>query len=208
MTLELEPLDDEEDRARLLSLEERERMKARIKVIPAEALATFNAAQRQTIQTFLYRLIALSEQIHHDMDDKAHLPEHKEHILKLHTLRRGLFDHAEPEVDAFVHLVDLSAVEPWLEWEVFLSSLQRELEKAYFETKNTAGQAAALENPFLLQVDDNSDDALMDLKKNARITPQEIEQLVFHFPLEELVKFLVQSRKVITGQFWEGDYDL
>lgn len=208
MKLELEPLDDDEDRARLLSLEERERMKARIKPIPPDALGVFDAEQRHTIQTFLSRLIALSEQIHHDMEDTAHLSEHKEHMLKLHTLRRALFDHPLPEIDAFVHLVDLSAMEPWLEWEVFLSSLQRELENAYFETKNTAGQAAAVENPFLLQVDDNSDDVLMDLKKKARMTPQEIEQLIFHFPLEELVRFLVQSRKVITGQFWEGDYDL
>lgn len=85
MTLELEPLDDEEDCARLRSLEERERMKARIKPIPPDALAVFDAGQRHTIQGFLSRLIALSDQIHHDMEDTAHLSEHKEHTVKLHT---------------------------------------------------------------------------------------------------------------------------
>lgn len=208
MKLELEPLDDDEERARLLSPEEREQMLARIKPIPPEALKRFDAEQRHQIQTFFYRLIALSEQVHHDMEDTKHLAEHEAHMVKLHGMRRRLFEKASPVLNEFIHLVDLSAMEPWLEWEVFLNTLRREMEKEFYETKNTAGQAAALDNPFLLQVDDNSDEEQLALKKQSRLTPRDIEQLIFHFSLEDLVKYLIQSRKVITGQFWERDYDL
>ena len=208
MDLELVPLEGEDDHQRLLSPEERERMILRIKPIQPEALQHFDPTQRKEIQTFLYRLIAVSEQLHHDMEDTAHKDQLKEHMNKLHTIRKALFDKASPAVQEFTQLVDLSAVEPWLEWEVMMNSLRREMQKAYFATKNTTGQAAALDNPFLMQVDDLRDDALMDLKKKGRLTPHEIEEVIFYFSLEDLVKFLIQSRKVITGQFWERDYDL
>ncbi len=211
MKLELEPLDDDERQARLLSQEEREWMIRRIKDIPPEALQSFDAVQRREIQTFLYRLISLSEQLHHDMLEAKKALDKEAHegpIRKLSQMRQELCSKASPAVERFIQLVDLGAMEPWLEWEVFIGGLQHQLGKEYFQTKNTSGMAAAKDNPFLLQVDDARDEEVHDHGKAARLAPVDIERVIFHFPLEELVSSLIHSRKVITGLIWEGDYDL
>ena len=208
MELELVPLEGEDENRRLLSPEERERMILRIKPIQPEVLQRFDTPQRMQIQTFLSRLIAVSEQLQHDMADTAHKAQLRDRMNKLHAMRTALFEQATPAVKDFNQLVDLSAAEPWLEWEVMLNSLHQEMEKSYYATKNSTGHAAAAANPFLMQADDLKDDALMDLKKQGRYSAHDIEKMIFYFSLEDLVKFLILSRKVITGQFWEREYDL
>lgn len=208
MELELVPLEGEKERARLLPLEERERMKARIKPIPKAALADFSNEQRQQIRQFLFHLISYSEHVHHDMEDTKHITDHREHMVRLHAMRQELFDKAAPAVQAFIKLVDLSPMEPWLEWEVLLHALQREIQGEFYETRNRTGTAAAIDNPFLMQVDDGRDEEQMELSHRGRMTTHDIEQCIFHFELEVLVKQLIQARRVITGEIWEGDYDL
>ncbi|MBE0509740.1 MAG: hypothetical protein K0A95_05175 [Chromatiales bacterium] len=46
------------------------------------------------------------------------------------------------------------------------------------------------------------------MKTTGRYSAQDIEKLIGAFSLEELVSFLILSGKVISGQFWERDYDL
>ena len=47
------------------------------------------------------------------------------------------------------------------------------------------------------------------IEMKARITPKEVEELINHYTLEELVKHLIDARRVISGDFWdEGFYDL
>lgn len=208
MELELVPLDGEDNNRLLLSPEERERMILRIKPIQPEALQVFDTVQRQQIQTFLSRLIAVSEQLHQDMDDFAHKVQLREHMDALHAMRTALFEQATPAVNDFNRLVDLSAAEPWLEWEVMLKSLQREMEKEDFKSNTTTERADVTGNPFLRQADGLRKDTLLDVKEHGRYSAHDIEKLIVSFSLEELVKFLILSRKVITGQFWERDYDL
>ena len=207
MELELVPLEGEDNNRQLLSPEERERMILRIKPIPPEALQGFDRAQRLQIQSFLSRLIAVSEQLHHDMDDIAHKAQLREQMNRLHAQRTALFEQATPAVREFNRLVDLSAAEPWLEWEVMLKSLQRELEKAQSETDH-GGEEMLVKKPFLPQADEHKAASLLEVKTTGRYSAQDIEKLICAFSLEELVSFLILSRKVITGQFWERDYDL
>ncbi len=205
MELELIPKEDGKE-IRLLSPEEREAMKKRIRTINPSELAHFGEAERQRIKIFLSRLISLSEHVHHDMEDEEHIAEHREQIEELHGKRQLLFRKADGKIQEFIKLIDLCAAEPWLEYEVFMRRLQGELRKRLFDIKNRVGVEAGLNNPFLMQVDDVKDDEHKELSAATRITEREIEELIFRFPLEDLVKVLIDARKVITGTFWEDDY--
>jgi len=71
------------------------------------------------------------------------------------------------------------------------------------------GIEAAISNPFLMQAENNKEEEKMELEKKCRITPSEIENLILHFSLEDLVNHLINSRKISTGEFWEGGmYDM
>jgi hypothetical protein len=49
----------------------------------------------------------------------------------------------------------------------------------------------------------------MELEMKGRITPKEIEKLINHYTLDELVKHLIDARRIMSGDFWdEGFYDL
>lgn len=202
MELQLEPREGE----KLLSPEEREQMKRRIRQVEPEELAQFNEAERQRIKILLARLIALSEHVHHDMEDDDHVAEHQEHIEQLHMERQRLFDKADAKTRDFVRLIDLCAAEPWLEYEVFMHRLEGLLRKKYFETKHGGGVEATLNNPFLMQTEDITAELHMDLTGLTRITEREIESLIFRFSLEDLVETLINARKIITGQFWDDEY--
>ena len=209
MELELVPLEGEKkETQRLLPPGERERMKARIKPIKPEVFEPFTDEQQHEMKMFLYRLIALSENIHHDMEDLKHIGEHEEHMMKLHTLRRALFAKASPAAGDFIKIIDISPMEPWLAWEVFVHSLQGEVMSEYYETKNTAGEAVVRDNPNMMQVDDNCEDKQMERSQKGRLTPHDIERYIFHFGIYDLVKHIIHARKIISGTIWEGDYDL
>ncbi len=202
MELELVPREGE----KLLSPEEREQMKRRIRTIDPEELAHFTENERQRIKIFLFRLIALSEHVHHDMEDEEHVAEHMDHIEKLHQARQQLFESVEEKVNEFIHLVDLCAAEPWLEFEVFMHRLVNVIRKRYYETKNSGGVEATLDNPFLMQMDEDLEEKKFDLDEKTRMTERDIEALIFRFSLEDLVANLINARKMITGQFWEDEY--
>jgi hypothetical protein len=202
MELELVPREGE----KLLSPEEREQMMRRIRVIEPEELAHFTENERQRIKIFLFKLIALSEHVHHDMEDEEHVIEHMDNIEKLHEQRRKLFKSVDERVDEFIHLVDLCAAEPWLEFEVFMHRLVNVARKRYYETKHSGGVEATLDNPFLMQMDEDLEDEKYDLETDTRMTERDIEALIFRFTLEELVANLINARKMITGQFWDDEY--
>ena len=202
MELSLIPREGE----KLLSPEEREAMKKRIRKIRPEELAHFTKQDRQGIKVFFARLIALSEHVHHDMEDEEHVMENMEKIEKLHAERQHLFSKVDDKVFEFVRIVDLCAAEPWLEFEVFMQRLKAILRKKYYQVKNGGGVDAAAGNPFLMQVDNLVSEKQDDLAKLTRITEQEIEGLIFRFSLVELVANLIDARKIITGQFWDDEY--
>jgi hypothetical protein len=191
---------------KLLSPEEREEMKRRIRTIKPAELEVFSNTDRQQIQVFLARLIELSEHLHHDMEDEAHVMEHQEQIADLHSRRQALFAELPPKIEEFVHLIDLCAAEPWLEYEVFLHRLQGIRRKRYFDVKNKQGVGASQDNPFLMELDDLGQEKQDAMNEQTRLTDQDIEGLIFGFPLEELVSNLIDARKIITGQFWDDEY--
>ena len=90
-----------------------------------------------------------------------------------------------------------------------IAFLREEDHRHYLEAAQKSGIAAAADNPFLMQEDDNIDAEHKALEMKVRITPKEIEELVNHYTLEELVKHLIDARRVLSGDFWdEGFYDL
>ena len=194
---------------KLLPPEERERMKKRIRVIRPAELAHFTKKDRRQIKIFFIKLVALSEIVHHDLEeDKEHLVEHEDHIKLIHAKRRYLVETSEGAVKEFIHLIDISAMEPWLEWDVMLEGLHNAQQKKYYETKNQEGVGAAVDNPFLMQVDDQNDEEFRTISQKTRLTPKDIETAIIPVTLEDIVHHIINSRKIITGQIWEGDYDI
>ena len=62
--LELEPIEGE----RVISEEEQERRRYRTRSITPEELALFNTVEKTACRDFLVRLIVLTEQFQHDLD--------------------------------------------------------------------------------------------------------------------------------------------
>jgi len=204
MRLELEPIEGN----KLLPPEEREQMIKRIKPVHAQDLAQFTENDNFQIKNFLVQLIICSEIIHHYMEDKEHVKEHEEYLMSNHHKRQELVENASDVVKEYIRLVDLSAVEPWLEWKTLISFFRSEQHKRFYETKNNIGIASASDNPFLMQVDNVADEQMQELQEKSRLTPSDIENYVFQFSIEEITTMLIDSRKVITGAFWERSYDL
>ena len=205
MELELVPMDGE----KVVTEEEKERLKRRIKPIPPEKLEVFSEEDRKQIKHFLIQLIAVTEQIHHEIDIENPPSDQKEHIDKMHSLRRDLFTEQHAAVKRFCELLEISAAEPWHEFEVLISELLGEDRHHYFETKNESGVNAALDNPFLMQVEDKQDRAeeeRLTLTAKSRMTPHEIGELIYHHSLEDIVKDIISARNVISGQFWDDEY--
>ncbi|HEY5601851.1 MAG TPA: hypothetical protein VIM41_01960 [Gammaproteobacteria bacterium] len=210
MILELVPIEGE----RILTEEEKQWQKFRARSIPPEALRRFHPEQQKEIKIFLVKLVALSEQCHHAMEqlekaDDQHRERYVDELERLNQRRIHLFTNLPAYLKAFNELLALCATEPWKELAEFLKNIRGENTGRFRDTKLNTGIAAAMDNPFLLQLEDDIEDHRMEMQTNCRITPREIELLILLLPLETLVRHLINARRVSSGQFWDkGFYDL
>jgi len=153
----------------------------------------------------------LTEQFHNDLEQKEghndDLYNYEEHIVKLQEHRLALFQNPSPPVAKFIALLELYPMEPWHEYELMFAGIRGDDLKHYYNTKLKAAV-----DQHHIQVEDSvekeqEEQFLRELK--CRMTPQEIRDLVLFHPLEDLVKHLIESRQLISGEFWdEGLYDL
>ena len=205
MKLELEPIEGE----KILTEEEKERLKRRTRPIPPDALAQFSDDEKNKIKNFLTKLIVLTEHVDHDMQNEHQFDDFEEHILSLNQARQAIFEDPSPSLKNFIDLLELCPSEAWKEFEALIAFLREEDLRHYHEAAQKSGIEAATDNPFLMQAEDNIEAEHKALEMKARITPKEVEELINHYTLEELVKHLIDARRVISGDFWdEGFYDL
>ena len=205
MKLELEPIEGE----KILTEEEKERLKRRTRPIPPDALSRFSDSDKRDIKTFLTKLIVLTEHVDHDMKHEDQFTDHEQHILSLNQARQALFQNPGPSLAEFIALLELCPSEAWKEFEATIAFLREEDLRHYHESLQKTGINAATNNPFLMQEEDNIEAEHKALEMKGRITPKEIQELISHYSLEDLVKHLIDARRVISGDFWnEGFYDL
>ena len=210
MRLELVPIDGE----RIISKEEQEWKQKRTHPIPPEILLQFKGDEREQIKKFLTKLIILTEKFNHDMnqldistDDQQEY--YKQELQKLNKDRQALFQRPPRYLENFIKLLELCPMEPWHEFEAMIKSIQNEDMQNYRDTKLKTGIEAALDNPFLMRTEDEIDEEHVELNMKCRITPHEIEELIRHNSLENLVKLLIAARRINTGAIWDrGFYDL
>jgi hypothetical protein len=200
--LELEPIEGE----RVISEEEQERRRYRTRSITPEELARFNTVEQAACRDFLVRLIVLTEQFQHDLDQHDPSEACQEHIRCLNEKRRALFIDPPGWRKDFIALLELYPMEPWAEFSILIQRLQSEDRKQHYAVISETGIEAAFDNPFLMQQEDASDDSRSALAGQARITPAEIEALLSRYPLCKLVNHLTSARRVSTGGFWEEEY--
>jgi len=205
MKLELEPIEGE----KVLTEEEKERLKRRTRPLPPDALQHFSDTQKQEIKNFLTKLIVLTEHVDHDMKHENQFEDHEQHILSLNQTRQALFHNPTPPLAEFIALLELCPSEAWKEFEALIAFLREEDLRHYHEALQKTGIKAATNNPFLMQEEDNIEAEHKALEMKGRITPKEIQELISHYSLEDLVRHLIDARRVISGDFWdEGFYDL
>ena len=205
MKLELEPIEGE----KVLTEEEKERLKRRTRPIPPDALNPFTAAEQQQIKNFLIKLIVLTEHVDHDRQHEDQFQDHEQHMLSLNQARQTMFQNPSPALARFIGLLELCPSEAWKEFETFLTFLREEELRHYHQALQKTGINAATNNPFLMQEEDNIEAEHKALEMKGRITPKEVQELIGHYSLEELVKHLIDARRVLSGDFWEGGfYDL
>ncbi len=205
MKLELEPIEGE----KILTEEEKERLKRRTRPIPPDALTRFTATDQQEIKNFLINLIVLTEHVDHDRQHEDQFQDHEQHMLSLNQARQALFQNRSPALAGFITLLELCPSEAWKEFEAFLAFLREEDLRHYHQALQKSGINAAADNPFLMQEEDNIEAEHMALTMKGRITPREVQDLISHYPLEDLVKHLIDARRVMSGEFWDaGFYDL
>ncbi|MCK5092341.1 MAG: hypothetical protein KAR30_07405 [Gammaproteobacteria bacterium] len=210
MELELEPIEGK----KVLTEEEKERIRRRNRPISRDTLLQFSDSEQNDIKHFLVLLIVLAEHFHHDMEQHDLLNEGQRELCeiemqKLNEDRRALFKDPPPFLESFIQLLDLCPMEAWPEFETLIKGLQEEDLHHHRDTRLNTGIEAALDNPFLMQVEDDKEEQQMALENKCRITPLEIENLILHFSLEDLVNHLIDSRRISTGEFWEGGmYDV
>lgn len=202
MDLELEPIEGE----RVISEEEQERRRYRTRSITPEELALFNTVEKAACRDFLARLIVLTEQFQHDLDQHDPSEACQENIRRLNEKRQALFIDPPGWLKDFIVLLELYPMEPWAEFSVLIRRLQSEDRKRHYAAISETGIEAAYDNPFLMQMDDDSDDSPSALAGQARITPAEIEALLSRYPLGELVNHLTSARRVSAGEFWDEEY--
>lgn len=205
MKLELEPIEGE----KILTEEEKERLKRRTRPIPPDALAQFSDDEKNQIKHFLVKLIVLSEHVDHDMQHEDQFDDFDAHMLSLNQARQAIFENPSPSLKSFIDLLELCPSEAWKEFEALIAFLREEDLRHFREDTQKSGIEAAADNPFLMQEEDNIATEHMELEMKARITPKEIEGLINHYTLDELVKHLIDARRIMSGDFWdEGFYDL
>ena len=207
MVLKLVPIEGE----KILSEEEKERIKRRARPIPPEVIRRFSDAEQKEMRFFLASLIVLTEQFHHDLEQ---IKEHKDnqdfcekHIAKLQVNRMALFENPSPPVAKFIELLELYPMEPWHEYEFMIAGVRGDDLNHYYETK-----LKALVDEHHVQVEGNTDMGQDDLQTRdlkCRMTPKDIRDLVLSHSLKDLVKHLIASRQLVSGDFWNvGMYDL
>ena len=207
MELSLEPIEGE----KILSEEEKERIKRRALPIPEEAISRFSDTEQKEMRFFLASLIVLTEQFHHDSerkeDYKDNLYFYKETIDKLQANRVALFKNPSPPVANFIKLLELYPMETWYEYELMIAGIRGDDLHRYYETS-----IKATVDEHHVRVEGNTekeqeDQLTRDLK--CRMTPKDIQDLILSHSLEDLVKHLISSRQLISGKFWDvGMYDL
>jgi len=207
MELKLVPIEGE----KVLSEEEKERLKRRAKPIPPEVIRRFNDAEQKEMRFFLASLIVFTEQFHHDL---AQIEEHKDnqayyegHIEKLQVDRNALFENPSPAVAKFIELLELYPMEPWHEYELMIAGVRGDDLNHYYETKLKAAV-----DEYHIQVEGSTEkeqEELLTRELKCRMTPKDIRDLILFHSLEDLVKHLIASRQLISGEFWDvGLYDL
>jgi len=211
MELKLVPIEGDE-RGKVLSEEEKERLKRRARPIPPEVIRGFSDAEQKEMKFFLASLIVFTEQFNHDMELlKGELEYNRDyyegHIDKLQVDRKALFENPSPPVAKFIKLLELYPMEPWHEYELMIAGIRGDDLKHYYETKLKAAV-----DEFHVHVEDGMDKDQEDQltrELKCRMTPKDIQDLVLFHSLEDLVKHLIESRQLITGEFWNvGLYDL
>ncbi|NIP74059.1 MAG: hypothetical protein GWO16_14030 [Gammaproteobacteria bacterium] len=205
MKLELVPKEGE----KVLSEEEKERLRRRTRPIPPQALHAFSEAGHAQIKDFLARFLVLMVEIQRDREHDDHPEYYEQHIEKLETLRAALFEQSPPEVARFIELLQLCPMEPWKEIESLLDHLRRDELWRVHRLKHETGIEAALDNPFLMQQDDGAEEERQEQQIRCRMTADEIDTMVHHFSVEDLANQIINARRVTAGDFWEsGYYDL
>ena len=207
MELKLEPIAGE----KVLSEEEKERIKRRSRDIPEEVIRRFSDAEQKEMRFFLASLIVSTEQYHHESerkeDYKDNLDYYKEQIDKIQANRVALFKNPSPPVAKFIKLLELYPMEPWHEYELMIAGVRCYDLHRYYETS-----IKATVDEHHIRVEGNmekeqEDQLTRELK--CRMTPKDIQDMVLSHSLEDLVKHLIASRQLISGKFWDvGMYNL
>lgn len=211
MHLQLVPIDGE----RTLGEDEKLRQKRRTRPIPAELINYFTPEQQQAIKFFLAKLVVTTEQCNHDINRLQQIPDidrqiyFEKELEKLNERRISLFENLPYFIRYFVKIIDLCPSEPWKELKEFLENIRNEDRAHYHQKKQSTGIEAAMDNTYLLQIEEDPEEENYELKLTCRITPGEIETMILYHPLDELVKHLINARRVSSGEFWnKGFYDL
>lgn len=211
MHLQLVPINGEPS----VTDKEKSRQKRRTRPIPPETINYFTAEQQQEIKIFLAKLVVAAEQCHHNMEilqdttDNDRRDYLEKELEKFNERRINLFENLPYFIRYFIKLIDLCPSEPWKELEEFLNNIRNEDKASYHQTTQSLGIEAAMNNTYLLQVEEDLEEEHIELQMKCRITPREIETLILYHPLEVLVKHLINARRVSSGEFWDkGFYDL
>ena len=163
-----------------ISEQEKQRAEQRVREIPPEDLASFDEEHRKRIKHFLTTLIVLSERFHHyvehaeEWDDAA---DYEQDVAELHARRHQLFENPMPVIALFIEMLHFFPMEPWPEFDMMIAGIRGEDLQTYYEAK-------------------------LEGTNPRRITPCEIDELVHSHSLEGLVKNLIQSRRLMAGEFW------
>ncbi|MBF0264947.1 MAG: hypothetical protein HQL46_06705 [Gammaproteobacteria bacterium] len=184
----------------LLPVDERESMLKRINPVDNEEILKFDESQQQQIKAELVKLIIYSNYIQLDMQDN----KHEKHVRINHQKRQTLIKEASPIVKKYFFMMNIYAVEPWLAWRTFMDLLHKEISEEYFRIEKNK----TTNNPFLVRIEGVSSEPSSEKNQIDRLTASMIEEYIFHFNLLELSNFLIKARKLITGTFWENEYDL
>jgi hypothetical protein len=200
--LELVPIEGK----RSLTEEEKERLRSRTRPIPLAAIEAFTEDEVQEIKDFLVNFIGVNEQLHHYKQQKDRPEYYERQIEELGAKRNALFQDLSPGLARFIELLDLCPMEPWQEIEALLGHLRHDNFWDDYRVKRDTGIEAALDNPFLLQQENLTEEENMEERLQCRITPDEIYALIAHFPLPELVKQIINARKHIIGCFWDDEH--
>ncbi len=202
MKLELVPISGE----RILTAEEKERLRSRTRPIPPAAIEAFTDNEELEIKDFLAHFIIVNEQLHHDKVQEDR-PEYYERSIKaLEAERHAMFQDLSPGLARFIKLLDLCPMESWQEIKSLLEHLRKDNFWDNYGVKRDTGIEAAFDNPFLMQKDDHTEEDKMELQLQCRSTPDEVRAMILHFPLQDLVRQIITSRRCIVGGFWDDDH--